>query len=90
MPDQPQCNETSWVYLGSENEAITGGESQCGSNEEYSCLWLEFIIVPFQVSVQRRIGDALWGAEERVMPPNHRSWGRTALRGGPAAGLYQI
>lgn len=49
MPEQPRCNETSWVYLGSENNDIVGEEGPCGSDEEYSCLSLEFTITPFQV-----------------------------------------
>lgn len=47
MPTQPQCNETSWVYLGGDSDG--GDETGCGANNEYSCLLLEFIIVPFQV-----------------------------------------
>lgn len=49
MPTQPWCNETSWVYLGSTSDS-DGGETDCGDDQaEFSCLWLEFTIIPFQV-----------------------------------------
>lgn len=49
MPTQPWCNETSWIYLGSTSDA-EGGEVDCGGDQdEFSCLQLQFKIVPFQV-----------------------------------------
>lgn len=57
MPEQPFCNETSWVYLGGALEG-DGGESGCDDNVEYSCLWLEFTIVPFQVRPSMYRADA--------------------------------
>lgn len=49
MPEQPFCNETSWVYLGGAPDGDDGGESGCDVIDDYSCLWLEFTVVPFQV-----------------------------------------
>lgn len=51
MPIQPWCNETSWVYLGSPSD-VEGGEANCGGDQdEFSCLQLQFRIVPFQVGL---------------------------------------
>jgi len=51
MPIQPLCNESSWVYLGSASEA-EGDEGDCGDDQDdFSCLWLQFSIVPFQVGL---------------------------------------
>lgn len=51
MPTQPSCNETSWVYLGSAGDA-EGVEDDCsGDQTDFSCLWLQFSIIPFQVGV---------------------------------------
>lgn len=53
MPTQPWCNETSWVYLGSSSDA-EGEEADCDdAQEEFSCLRLQFTIIPFQVGRTR-------------------------------------
>lgn len=54
MPVQPLCNESSWVYLGSASED-EGDEGDCvDGQDEFSCLWLQFSIVPFQVGLTRQ------------------------------------
>ncbi len=73
MPVQPLCNESSWVYLGSTSED-EGEEGDCGDGQEdFSCLWLQFRIMPFQVSLTRQqVFPSLQGlgGSARVRP-NH-------------------
>lgn len=52
MPDQLQCNETSWLYLGNEEvyiEPEDGVEAGCEENPQFSCVELMITIAPFQV-----------------------------------------
>ena len=65
MPIQPWCNETSWVYLGSTSDA-EGEEADCDDDQdEFSCLQLKFMIVPFQVgSVQNILARGRHNARE--------------------------
>ena len=77
MPTQPMCNETSWVYLGSASEA-EGDEGDCGDDQDdFSCLLLQFSIVPFQVGSylrQTNVNISLVAKPWTFCKSKHQSW----------------